>query len=334
MNTIVNHLRTKIFISLLLLIFVVVFIMSCDLSFNPGGPNNPLLMESYVHWNKLDTPYDIINSLNFILIISPQNGFIVGSDGLILKSNDYGESWFQQESKTTNHLFSFSNSDYYLIVGEEGTILRSTDKGKNWTSITSATDKNLNSITLWGNFGYIVGDEGLILFSNDSGLTWEDASPGINEDLLFAHIYNGPFDCIVVGENGTILRTKYFSKNWQILENNTNNSLRSVHFVFKTTGYIVGDNGTILKTTDEGETWIEQTSNTTENLNSIFFLVGFYEVGYAVGDNGIILKTMNGGKSWSKEDSGTKNKLNSVYFFSKNLGWSVGEKGTILIGKK
>ncbi|MEW6096449.1 MAG: PQQ-binding-like beta-propeller repeat protein [bacterium] len=144
---------------------------------------------------------------------------------------------------------------------------------------------------------------------------------------------NGLLDLIVGNEYGTITRFP-MQANPPFVDTPTeislaNQTLRGVHFITPTTGWIVGDNGVIFYTIDAGNTWLPQQSNTNKNINSVYFLDS--DNGWAVGNDGLILhyKRENDIPTW-QVSYGTPTNLHSVFFFDANNGWAVGDRGTIL----
>jgi photosystem II stability/assembly factor-like uncharacterized protein len=99
-------------------------------------------------------------------------------------------------------------------------------------------------------------------------------------------------------------------------------TLRSVYFTDKNTGWVVGDNGTILRTTNGGTDWTHQACGTVCNLYSVQFID--CNLGWALaGDSGAILKTTNGGNNWGRSFIAAGEKITSVCFADKNTGWVV-----------
>ena len=66
-----------------------------------------------------------------VYFIDLNTGYIVGQYGLILKTTDAGETWFEQYSGTTSTLHSvyFPSTDTGYIVGDSGIILKTTNGG-------------------------------------------------------------------------------------------------------------------------------------------------------------------------------------------------------------
>jgi photosystem II stability/assembly factor-like uncharacterized protein len=116
---------------------------------------------------------------------------------------------------------------------------------------------------------------------------------------------------------------------WVLQSSGTEQTLQSVYFVDKHTGWAVGDNGTILKSVNGGKKWKNYGSNSiTANLYAVRFINE--KTGWCVGDNGVILKTKDKGKNWSLQYSGSSNMINSIFFVNSQKGWCVGDGGLIL----
>lgn len=101
---------------------------------------------------------------------------------------------------------------------------------------------------------------------------------------------------IIVGGNGTILRTTDGGKTWT-QQINSAKTFTAVHFVDKNIGWVVGEDGLIRKTTNSGSRWLRQPFN-ARTLQDVFFVN--IQVGWVVGENGVIAKTIDGGESWEK----------------------------------
>ena len=187
----------------------------------------------------LVTEYMVLLSVTFL---DDQLGYIVGSDGTILKTTDGGSNWATQISPYNHHLESvfFIDDQIGFAVGGksypgnwiEGTILKTSDGGVNWNQILGGTIQ-FSSV-------YFV----------DSATGW------------------------VVGQGGTILKTTNCGNSWSSQQSGTLEYLLSVNFVNNTTGWVVGGGGTILKTTNGGVTFIEEEQDdevpTTYSLSQNF----------------------------------------------------------------
>jgi photosystem II stability/assembly factor-like uncharacterized protein len=65
------------------------------------------------------------------------NGFIVGIEGTILRTQNGGIKWTAFEGEFTNDLraVQFFDKQQGIIVGTNGTVLRTTDSGTTWIKV-------------------------------------------------------------------------------------------------------------------------------------------------------------------------------------------------------
>jgi peptide/nickel transport system permease protein len=93
--------------------------------------------------------------------------------------------------------------------------------------------------------------------------------------------------------------------------------------------WIVGwpkDEGAIYRTTDGGETWRRSVLEDVKPFSGVSFLTP--TMGWGIREN-MIFQTRDGGTQWSNQHLGSQS-INSVYFGDENVGWAVGNKGTVL----
>jgi photosystem II stability/assembly factor-like uncharacterized protein len=125
---------------------------------------------------------------------SPERGWAVGEDGLVLATADGGASWAPQTTGTTAALtgLAVASPSCLIAVGEGGTVLRSGD-GASWAKAASGTEETLNAVAAAGESAiWAVGATGTRLFSSDGGQTWTaTATPGgptmLAVDVVDAH---------------------------------------------------------------------------------------------------------------------------------------------------
>jgi photosystem II stability/assembly factor-like uncharacterized protein len=93
-----------------------------------------------------------------------------------------------------------------FAVGEKGIILRTDDGGLTWKDQESSVKTNLFAISVASRDDILIaGDQGRVLASRDGGLTWE-TQPTITSSPLFAVAYRGGANAWVAGRGGAILR--------------------------------------------------------------------------------------------------------------------------------
>jgi serine/threonine-protein kinase len=155
-------------------------------------------------------------SLFKILFINSNTGFIVGSDGLVLRTNDGGVSWKKIESGVTKNLYSisFSDSKNGVIVGWSGTILKTIDAGLSWKKHSVNFSNYLKDVLFVNEFlGLIVGGEGMVLRTEDGGADWNEIDLDSDAGLFKIH-FNNSGEAIILTNRGEIFLSNDSGKNW------------------------------------------------------------------------------------------------------------------------
>ena len=281
----------------------------------------------------------ISSLLSSVFFIDIDNGWVVGEDGIILKTNDGGSNFFSQKKGTEEILTSvfFTSINNGWTIGTGRTILKTVNGGTTWIPQSSGTSYDFSSIFFvennlgWATSGsFSSGYQ--ILKTTNGGIEWISCKyiPEVLESIYFVDTNNG----WVVGDDGFIANTTDAGINWNTQRSGrTKEDLESVYFVNSNIGWAVGidwnnSSNVILKTENGGISWIDQSCGGTNSLHSVFFIDE--NNGWAVGDGyygnseGKIFKTTNGGTDWSIQSIESINRLNSIYFTDVNTGWAVG----------
>jgi len=271
-------------------------------------------------------------------------GWGVGEQGSFVQTTDGGSTWSYARIPGISYVNDvwFTSKDTGLVVTGFGSnqVYKTVNGGRSWkAAVTPKTNYFLNSIHFsHDTLGWCAGFNGAILSSSDAGSTWKEQISGTTNDLYAIYFCSGQSqgysfkdpDSIgyAVGENGTILKTIDYGKNWMAQVSGVTSTIETVFFTDSLHGWCAGKGGVILHTRNGGKTWSKQSSNTYTTLYTIQFIDSL--LGYAAGDYGTILKTTNGGESWLSLTSGTGNTLYSLWFTDANTGYFMGTYGTIL----
>jgi membrane protein len=195
-------------------------------------------------------------SFTRIFMFDENTGLILGKGGIILRTEDAGETWkpfFTPYVRTDlNDIAQISETDY-LVVGEEFTALVTSDFGRTWrpfaplVNMNSFEKENLHSIAKAGESVFICGDAGAILTSRDSGRTWYKKNIGLKKidyfDIAFVNEQSG----IMVGDSGNIRFTTDGGVVWKMAKSPTDQDLRHISFDPKENRFfILGENYLIL----------------------------------------------------------------------------------------
>jgi len=240
----------------------------------------------------------------------------------IFSSNSFAWNKIFDNTYGLNNLY-FLNSDTGFVVGSQGAILKTINGGTTWTQQNSGTSQYLRGCYfINSNVGFAVGGNinSLILKTINGGATW-DSVPTLSFPRLICVYFTDLNNGYCVGNSGTILKTTDGGNTW--INNNyvTTSQLQSIVFINNNTGFICGSYGIILKTIDAGQNWAQITSGTTSNLNSIYFANS--NIGYIGGTSKTFLKTTDGGNTWSVSilNIPYNSNITSVFFISPNIGY-------------
>ena len=242
-----------------------------------------LSQQHYTQWTN-QNPVPDGNDLENVFFINDNIGWIVGSDGFIMKTTNTGLDWIHQNSGTVNDLkeIKFIDIETGWAVGDSGTIVKTTDGGLNWFSLSSGTTNNLWSLHfLDSDTGWVVGWEGTILKTTNGGTSWISQNVFTYYDLLSV--------CFVNDSTG-----------WAVGVTNADNlELNSIR---------IADSCLILKTTNRGESWIKQGEDLypSETRFTAFLTVEFIDENNGFVGGGVkptdfwrVAKTTDGGETWS-----------------------------------
>ena len=99
----------------------------------------------------------------------------VGTRGIVLLSEDNGESWRQVSVPTRSMLTGvyFADRQHGWAVGHDAVILRTRDGGESWQRVYHDPEQERPFLDVWfrdANEGFVVGSYGMLLHTVDGGL--------------------------------------------------------------------------------------------------------------------------------------------------------------------
>jgi photosystem II stability/assembly factor-like uncharacterized protein len=235
------------------------------------------------------------------------NIVVVGSHGLVLSSNDDGESWQRQELPGWPALIDVTacNNRNFAALSFEGDIWVSEDEGRSWEARKLGTEESPQAITCdSSNRLWVVGAFTTILNSEDLGNNWSLFTT--DEDIILNTIqFISDTEAFVSGEFGTLMKTTDAGASWETLPPMEEDFYpQDIHFDDSLNGWAIGLIGAILHTDDGGQSWHRQESNT---FVSLFRLTKSRQYLFAVGGQGKIFCLI--GDKWKEINHGKNIRL-------------------------
>lgn len=301
--------------------------------------------EASLSFTLLNTPVtDKIKSLT--CFTSSDSMFFCGGNreknGFIYRSTDKGISWtivLESSNFSFNKLY-FKNSQLGFALGDELEIFKTINGGATWEhcQVLDTVAYNFRVVLRDINFlndttALIVGGDdfgnGIILKSENSGKTWHSVLTEshelrslqcLNESTAFASGY------------GVLLKSTDGGISWQY-QSVSDDFFTGIKITSNGTGLLCGYNGNLYKSTDAGASW-----NSRINGNSLlsskrkhFTCIDCYnsETAVAMGENGYVLVSNDCGETWKISEIPNNTSIHSVLLVSSNLGWAVGDNGTL-----
>lgn len=201
----------------------------------------------------------------------------------------------RKASTVFNDVFMYDSLGW--IVGDNGVIQFSQDYGNTWESLSPGISENLYGVCFKSeSTGWAVGANGTVIHTGDGGQSWTLQASGVTS-TLYGVCFASETAGWAVGENGTVIYTDDGGETWTVQESTCRVTLRGIAFVDSQNGWAVGENGVVLKTTDGGGKaygWCSQNSGVTGTLNGVVFTDTLN--GHAAGNGGLALATYTGGE--------------------------------------
>ncbi|WP_377779162.1 WD40/YVTN/BNR-like repeat-containing protein [Paraburkholderia dipogonis] len=196
-------------------------------------------------------------TLNDVAFVNAREGWAVGHEGIVLHTNDGGETWLRQRVDTTTDqpLFSvaFIDSRHGIAVGLWSLALRTDDGGAHWTNfaLPSGPGKNQDRLNLYSVAGtgsqrglLVTAEQGVVFVSSDAGETWKRQQTGYTGSL-WTGLASPSGTYYVAGLRGSVYQSRDSGESWRRCSSSTNSSItRLVADGTKIVG--VGLDGTVI----------------------------------------------------------------------------------------
>jgi len=257
-----------------------------------------------------------------------QNLVACGRDGLILRSEDEGASWYSLSSPTAIDLFSveFPTETTGYIAGGGNTaggnpvVLKSTDGGQTWFMQCDSLEHSLYDIHFTDSLnGYAAGNFSYVVKTSDGGNTWTELSTPDNSHIRSISATESGY-IIACDAQGNIITSMDAGDTWT-----TNQEYRYESTFFHALAgnqyaYICGLGGRILRT--------EINAAAFENLTGTVFnhLVGMgtpENGNIYIGGDGILMHSDDFGENWTYHSHEKLNGLTAIDFTSPDFFYAL-----------
>lgn len=279
----------------------------------------------------LSSPY-FKESINDIKFIDTSTGWVCLNNGMIYKTTDGGQNWFEQNTGTIKNLvkISFVNLNVGWTAAIDGFVYKTTNGGDTWI------EYNYGQAVPWitfaicdlvkffdENVGFIFGGTFTgttkriyMLKSTDGGITWskKDSLVSTTTRKWYDIDFNGN-NGVVVGDKKDIQKyTTNFGETWTFstaINDNFFRDLKYVKYLSPTEIITIGEGNEfsgvpvpIYKSTDGGVNWQKKNQSLItvyDRVKAAYFKNNL--VGIGVGNDGFskafVVKTTDGGETWT-----------------------------------
>jgi photosystem II stability/assembly factor-like uncharacterized protein len=270
------------------------------------------------------------------------HGFLVGSNRLVMESNDGGNSWQERALELpAEENFRLISIDFLgqegWIAGQPGLLLHSDDGGQNWTRLLLDTklpgDPYL--ITATEAFGAeLATNVGAIYRSSDSGKSWQakvsDAA-GAVRDLRRGS--DGSY--VSVSGLGNFFSTwNPGDQVWQPHNRVSSQRVQTMGFQPDNKLWMVTRGAQLRFNADSSkpEEWSKPVIPITNGYGYLDMAWDPNGNIWTGGGNGTLLSSSDGGSHWQKDATGTATPSNftRLIFLPDGKGFALGERGTLL----
>jgi photosystem II stability/assembly factor-like uncharacterized protein len=271
-----------------------------------------------------------------------QHGFLVGSNRLILETNDGGASWQERALELpleeNFRLISVDfNGDEGWIAGQPGLLLHSTDGGQNWSRLfldTKLPGEPYLITALERNSAELATNVGAIYRTADGGNSWQadvsDAAGAVRD------LRRGPDGQYVsVSSLGNFFATwAPGDPVWTPHQRVSSHRVQSMGFQPDNSLWMLTRGAQLRFNPDASnpEDWSKPVIPITNGYGYLDMAWDPSGRIWTGGGSGTLLTSADGGKSWQKDPVGAQQPTNftRIAFLADGKGFALGERGSLL----
>ena len=223
-------------------------------------------------------------------------GWVVGHDGVILRTADGGTTWelvnWAPEDEAPFFDVWFSDAENGVAIGAYGSYFETTDGGATWSSRwISEDDWHLHQISRADNGKlYIAAEAGSVYRSDDGGANWITL-PSLYEGSYFGVLPLDDDTVLLFGLRGHLFRSEDAGESWEEVDTGTVAMLTDGIRLEDGTIVIVGLGGAVLVSDDGGASFSLHPQANRRGISSIVDAGGGSLL--VVGEFGVKTTTLN-----------------------------------------
>ncbi len=239
--------------------------------------------------------------------------------GLILTTNDGGETWSDQTPENTNvfNSVTFLSPDTGWVCGRHGQIMKTTDGGNSWTN------HNVNMFDAYNDIHFFNSQHGVLLMHNqtrqtfDGGQTWDSLSYISSSSAFRSFTGCGNNALMAVGYYGSISKSLDGGSTWVAVNNGNNYPFKNIGFFDANNGLSIAgytySSSVLLRSSDGGNTWFD---DTIVDNGPFYKMQVLGQNCFLLNDSSQLVKSADGGQTWTTTNilSGTSNYYYDMQF--------------------
>lgn len=263
-------------------------------------------------------------ALNTVDFVDENNGMACGTNGVIIRTADGGNTWTQTTAGIGSgfNSMAYSSTNKAVAIGNQGGIRYTTNGGGTWTTAASGTNVSLWSISFAdANIGYIGGSSGVFLKTTNGGTSWTTVSTNLSGSF-YRMFFTTP-TVGYVGASNIINKTIDGGLTW-VSQTLPMSNILSIYFANENDGWLGTGSGEIAITHDAGQTWTVLYSGYSNSINSVYALD--VNTLYATGAQGLLMKSIDAGQSWKSYFSAISSEQFGALWQNKKCGLVLREK--------
>ena len=289
-------------------------------------------------------PVDIHTKSNPLAVAftDSQHGFLVGSNRLILETDDAGASWEERAldlpAEENFRLISVDFSgDEGWIVGQPGLLLHSTDRGQSWSRLfldTKLPGEPYLVTALGRSSAELATNVGAVYRTRDSGNSWqaevEDAAGAVRDLRRSA---DGRY--VSVSGLGNFFATWNPGEGvWSPHQRVSSQRLQAMGFQPDGGLWMLARGAQLRFSADanSADDWSKPIIPITNGYGYLDMAWDPSGTIWAGGGSGTLLSSADGGKTWQKDPVGAQQPTNfsRIDFLPDGKGFVLGERGSLL----